>query len=86
MNHESERRVDFESGSGSRLANILVSVRLRPAPPLSGHPCSPPWNSLGLELACGMVGWFGLGLLSMRVPVIIPRPFQLSPTVELLAS
>ena len=31
-----------------------------------------PWNGLGLELACGMVGWLGLGLLPVVVHVIIP--------------
>ena len=37
-----------------------------------------PWNGLGLELACGMVGWLGLGLLPVVVHVIIP----LAPPVE----
>ena len=56
----------------------------RPPPPFhppmaSSHLVIPPpllWSGLGLELACGMFGWFGSGLLPMVVRVII-RPFLL---------
>ena len=61
---------------------VYIWIWLRPGSPppvppmVSRHLVSPPslWNSLGLKLVCGMVGWFVLGLVSMVVLVIIPPP------------
>ena len=53
---------------GKHIDYIYIYIQLRPGgfPPPSangsspfGHPPSPLWNGLGLELVCGMVGWFG---------------------------
>ena len=74
----------------------VVAFRQAAFPPLSpqwyppfGHPPSPRWNSLGFELACGMVGRFGLfnggacdhlpscgtaGVFELPSLVALPRP------------
>ena len=64
---------DFETPRATQTANHSAGPPPPPANgiPSFGHPAPPSGNCLRLELACGMVGWFGSGLV---VRVIIPPP------------